>query len=1243
MPLGELMKDEIALEHFHRYHAVLSIVKGRKVLDIACGEGYGTALLAQSAEKVYGVDIEQSCIEQARQKYSKKCPNAEFLQGEAEQIPIETASIEVVVCFETLEHLDIPSQQKFLKEIKRVLVKRGELIISTPDKANYSDRFKYTNEFHLKEFYKEEFALFLKKYFKHVSTFLQGYEIVSAITNEELKHIKESKVLDWQRDSHIFSRKYLIGVCSDELINKNHLLNSVVFQGEKDYLKLMSRLAEMEAHIIELGSWGKNLDKELSKKNISIENYQASGERQEARIQELITLRKKMEEKMSQMDSEMRRHRDNAEEFESNFRNLENHNKELEKELIERNAIINHYTQMISEQAIRDQHQTQQLDTLLKDKEFLQSRLKSQLEEISRRLDELNKNELLIGKLKEEIYAKEATLADNKKSLADKEASLEEVKGEMEGLERQLTEIVQDSDVLRTEFDRMSRENLEIVERQFNKISLLRETNQKLNDAIEKGRNEYNGLLQVINDNNTIIEAQKQQINQCNHKLEEVKEQLNIIHASEGWKLLKMYYNIKGRVIPEDSNRYNFLKKSFNKLRGKKESYYAPAPPKTNITSVVETKATGEPIYNIIEFPQFDAPVVSIVLPAYNGWDLTYKCLVSIKQNTTGVSYEIIIGDDSSTDETRNIGQYIKNIVVIRNEKNLEFLYNCNRAATFAKGKYILFLNNDTEVMPGWLSSMTDLMERDPSIGMTGSKLIYPNGKLQEAGAIVWNDASGWNFGHRQDPQSSEFNYVKEADYISGASILIRTSLWKDIGGFDTRYAPAYSEDSDLAFEVRKHGYKVVYQPLSEVIHYEGYTHGTDNEAGIKEGGIKGYQKLNAVKFREKWKDVLEKEHFPNGEKVFWARDRSRNRKTILVIDHYVPHYDKDAGSRTTFQLLQLFVEMGYNVKFIGDNFFKHEPYTTTLQQMGIEVLYGPWYAENWPQWLKDNCDMIDYVYMNRPHISVKYIDFIKSNMRAKIVYYGHDLHFVREKRQYEIEKTPELLHSMKEWKLIETSLIQKSDTVLTLSFDEKTIMEKEMSAVDVRVMPAFFYNEFKEPLKDFSKRKDLLFVGGFNHKPNVDAVHWFVREVWPEVTATIKDVRFIIVGSLVPQNIINLQSETISVKGYVTEEELDDIYTSVKMVVVPLRYGAGVKGKTVEAMYHGLPLVSTSFGIEGLENVREVLTPFDDARAFAENIITTYNNEKRLAMLSSKETEYARRYFSKQKVRELISNIFRK
>lgn len=1159
VPLAELMKDEIALEHFHRYHAALNLVKGKNVLDIACGEGYGSALMATVATKVYGVDIDQTSIDHAHAKYSSITANTEFHQGNATSIPLPDRSVDVVVCFETIEHLDIAAQHSFLQEIKRVLVKNGVLLMSTPDTANYSERFQHVNEFHLKEFDKKEFTDFLDNYFENTHLFLQGYEIVSAITDEDIHTIKDAKVIDWDRDQHQFSRKYFIAVCSDAGIDKLSL-SSVVFQGEKEYLKIMDRMVEMDSRIEELGKWGQSLDADIKEKD----------------------------------------------------------------------KIIRHYQKEANDLQTKDSYTTQQIEELSKDKNFLQSLTMSQMDLIREQQANILSAGAQLQELKDQLNvvgnALDVSTKREQELLDEWQQRLSKKQDELEALDRQIT-------AYKAELAAGAE-----------KLQSTRSREADLNNSFERTLAEKKNLQRVVSDKDSIIDQQKQKIDATEQQLAITNARLNEIYASEGWKLLKVYYNMKGRAIPENSKRYRFLKNTFNKLRGKKEINELSDPRRvTQTTSEIETPINSEDPaqFPVIELPKFEFPIVSIVIPAYNAWSMNYKCIAAIKENTLGVAYEVILADDASKDLTRRASDFIWNLKVVRNEKNRGFLDNCNHATESADGKYIVFLNNDTEVKAGWLGSMVELMEKDESIGMTGSKLIYPNGQLQEAGGILWKDASAWNFGHKQDPEASEFNYVKEADYISGAAIMIRQKLWKEIGGFDQRYSPAYCEDSDLAFEVRKHGYKVVYQPLSEVVHYEGYSHGQESGGVIESGSIKEYQILNNVKFRQKWKDVLEKEHFPNGENVFWAKDRTAEKKTILIVDHYVPHIDKDAGSKTVFQYLKMFAALNYNIKFIGDNFYRHEPYTTILQQMGIEVLYGPYYANHWQDWIMANKDKFDFVLLNRPHITVKYIDFIKENTNAKILYYGHDLHFIRDLKQYELEKNPELLESSNKWKEIETGIYNKVDIVLTPSEDERRTIETLGVKSKVRAIKPYIFDQLGEPIHTFASRKDLLFVGGFGHTPNVDAVLWFIKDVWPLIKQELPAIKFLVAGSNVPASIAAMASSDIDIKGHVSDKELQDLYNQVRQVIVPLRYGAGVKGKTVEALSNGLPLATTSFGAEGLPGETPFLPAYDNATDFAKEVVRVYKmSDEELSNLSKQEIDYIRKYFHFNVVKEELTGI---
>ena len=490
------------------------------------------------------------------------------------------------------------------------------------------------------------------------------------------------------------------------------------------------------------------------------------------------------------------------------------------------------------------------------------------------------------------------------------------------------------------------------------------------------------------------------------------------------------------------------------------------------------------------------------------------------------------------------------------------------------------------------------------------------------------------------DPEKPEYNYVKDVDYMSGAAILLSNELWKQIGGFDTRFAPAYCEDSDLAFEVRKAGYRVVYQPLSKVIHFEGVSNGTDVEGT----GLKRYQVANSRKLKEKWAEEFAKQCENDGNPdPFRARERSMGKPIVLVVDHYVPTYDKDAGSKTTYQYLKMFLKKGFVVKFLGDNFMHEEPYTTELEQMGIEVLYGPEYQVKIWDWLREHGDDIDVAYLNRPHIASKYIDYILDNTDIKVIYYGHDLHFLRESREYQITGDPKIREDAEYWKSIELTLMSKAAVSYYPSYIERDAIREIDPTISVKDITAYVFDQFKETIQeDFAKREGLLFVGGFAHPPNADAVLWFAKEIFPLIRQRI-DVNFYVVGSKVTDEIKALEQpgSGIIVKGFVTEEELASLYSTSRIVVVPLRYGAGVKGKVVEAVYNGAAIVTTSIGSEGIPEADRVMKVADGPEAFADEVVKMYQDPAECRRMCEETQKYIREYFSVEAAWKVIEEDF--
>jgi GT2 family glycosyltransferase len=254
-------------------------------------------------------------------------------------------------------------------------------------------------------------------------------------------------------------------------------------------------------------------------------------------------------------------------------------------------------------------------------------------------------------------------------------------------------------------------------------------------------------------------------------------------------------------------------------------------------------------------------PTTSIIIPVYNGIEYTEACLVALQETLPHhFKGEIIVVDDASTDETPTRLKYWasqdKRLKILRNRKNAGFIASCNRGAKTAKGEILIFLNNDTLPQHGWLPPLLNIFQTCPDAGAVGGKLIYPDGRLQEAGGIIFSDGFGANFGKwDHNPDAPLYNYVREVDYCSGALLATWRSLFMELGGFDTRYRPAYYEDTDYCFSVRQKGYRVYYQPESTIIHLEGASSGNDLSSGAKR-----YQVINHKKFVKKWSSALQRQ-----------------------------------------------------------------------------------------------------------------------------------------------------------------------------------------------------------------------------------------------------------------------------------------------------------------------------------------------------------------------------------------------
>jgi len=623
------------------------------------------------------------------------------------------------------------------------------------------------------------------------------------------------------------------------------------------------------------------------------------------------------------------------------------------------------------------------------------------------------------------------------------------------------------------------------------------------------------------------------------------------------------------------------------------------------------------------------SPVVSVVVPVYEQPELTLACIDSIVAAGSARPFEIVLVDDASSDATGAALRGRRDVRYLRNDENLGFLRTCNRGAAESRGRYLVFLNNDTRVRPGWLDELIGTLEADARVGMVGAQLVYPDGRLQEAGGILWQDGSAWNYGRGGDPHAPAHAYAREVDYCSGACIALPAALFRGLGGFDERYVPAYAEDSDLALRVRALGLRVVYQPCSVVEHLEGATSGTDPERGVK-----AWQTVNAAKLFERWQPALES-HAPPGVEPEREKDRGATGR-VLFIDACTPTPDQDAGSLTALRLMQSFQSLGYKVTFVPeDNFLYLDGYTADLQRLGIECLYAP-YERSIEDLLHRRGGEFDVIVVFRHAVAAKHLATIRKLCpQARVVFHTSDLHFVREQREAELRGDAD--SDWRETRERELDVMRRSDCTIVHSAVERDLLIELIPHAFVYVFPWIL--DVRGRRASFAEREGIVFLGGYGHPPNVDAALYFAREILPRVRRHLPDVVFRIVGANPTPELRALDLPGVEVTGYLPD--LGEALDRCRLCVAPLRYGAGIKGKLAMTMSYGVPSVATPIAVEGmeLEDGRHVVVAGDPDR-FADEVVALYHDEARWTAISDAGMQFLASRYSTERGRRRVAEI---
>ncbi len=630
------------------------------------------------------------------------------------------------------------------------------------------------------------------------------------------------------------------------------------------------------------------------------------------------------------------------------------------------------------------------------------------------------------------------------------------------------------------------------------------------------------------------------------------------------------------------------------------------------------SRSVGSP--DQIRLPSSEAPTVSVIIPVYGQIEHTLRCLSSIATHAPKTPIEVIVVDDASPDGSAEALARVEGLLVVRNDANSGFIRSSNRGAREARGRFLLFLNNDTEVLPNWCDELVATFDAVPNAGIAGAKLLYPDGALQEAGGILWRDGSAWNYGRFDDPAKPEYSYRREVDYVSGAALLVPADLFWEVGGFDEHYAPAYAEDSDLAMKVRETGRAVIFQPLARIVHHEGATSGTDLGSGAK-----AHQVANARKLQVRWQRRLA-EQFEPSQSVFTARERGVSRRA-LILDHCTPEPDKDAGSITALGIMRILQSLGCKITFVPeDNYLYLDRYTADLQRLGIECLYAP-FVTSVEHYLEQYGAAFDLVLVFRFTAASRNLETVRRLApNAKVILHTSDLHFLREEREAALRDDTGMQQRAARTKRAELDIVRRVDCTIVHSLFERDLLAQELPGARVAVFG--WAIDVPGTSVPFEARRDVAFIGGYQHPPNVDAAHYFATDILPLVRQHIPDLRFHIVGSNPTTTLRALQSEHVNVTGFV--EDLGTLLDSLVLSVAPLRYGAGIKGKIGTSLSYGVPCVATPLGAEGmgLEHGRNVLVA-STPQEFANEVVRLYRNQALWQSLSTNGLQFVREHYS--------------
>ncbi len=607
---------------------------------------------------------------------------------------------------------------------------------------------------------------------------------------------------------------------------------------------------------------------------------------------------------------------------------------------------------------------------------------------------------------------------------------------------------------------------------------------------------------------------------------------------------------------------------------------------------------------SMLRLPFSQSPDVSVLIVLHNRAELTLQCLRSLLE-TPMDSLEVVLVDNGSSDQTGLLLNRLVGARIMRNAENLHFVRGANQAAALAKGKYLLFINNDTQLLPGSIKSALETIKGDGRIAAVGGKLIQLDGRLQEAGSIIWQDGSCLAYGRGEDPFAPEYMHVRDVDFCSGAFLLTQREIFQELGGFDEAYKPAYYEDADYCVRLWKQGLRVVFDPDAIVLHHE-FGSSVSRQDGIQ------LQIRNRQTFLAQHSNFLQNQFSFSTNNLLTARSRDDSGRRVLMIDDHVPHRYLGSGFPRANEILSSLLRLNYFVTLyptVDPNEDWSEIYRDIPREIEIMRLRGTGDLEGF---LRERRGFYDSIFVSRPQ-NMKLLESIRKRDPTllnglSIVYDAEALFALRDlgSRRLRGETISGELIDQEVAK--EINLASMASRIISVCPGEKDMfVQHGLNQVSVL---GFSIGADPTPAS-FNERSGFLFVGAIHdeHSPNTDSVLWFAREILPTLQQQLgSSTSFTVVGLNHSKEVAKLADCGVILAGI--QEDLTPFYQHARVFVAPTRFSAGLPMKVCDAAARGVPVVATSLlaGQLRWQDGTHLLVA-DDTESFTKQCIRLYSD----------------------------------